>query len=143
MRKISKNNFIYSRTSFNTKKEEKNSMENILQNGINNLAKRAEREVPEYGDFAPVVEKFEKYDTDLKIGSPSMKIVYANDKKDKTLKRLELDVPSASGKSSSNIAMELGNKQEILNALFSEKLVERIKNNIQNAAKAMVDKDFA
>lgn len=144
MNKISNSNFIYNNNnvSFNGKKsEEKKPMEDVILNAINKLYQRAQREMPDYGDFAPIVEKL-NFNEDLKIGEPSVKIVYANYNKDKTLKRLELDVPSVSGKSRENIAMELANKETILDILSDEHLTTRIKNNILNASKAFKDAEF-
>jgi hypothetical protein len=74
MNRIPKNNFIYNKISFNGKNEEKKSMRNIIQNGINNLAQRAEREVVEYGDFAPVYESFKNTNPDLNIDKYQLKI---------------------------------------------------------------------
>lgn len=144
MNKISNNNFIYNNNnvSFNGKKnEDKKPMEDVILNTVNKLSKRAQREMPDYGDFAPIVEKL-NFNEDLKIGEPSIKIVYANYNKDKTLKRLELDVPSVSGKSRENIAMELANKETILDILSDEHLITRIKNNVLNASKAFNDAEF-
>lgn len=144
MNKISNNNFIHNyKTSFNGKSEDKSSMEDNIKNGINKLVARAEREVAEYGDFAPVVEKLSSCTEGLKIGEPSLKIVYANYQKDKTFKRLELDVPSASGKSTATVVMELANKDNILKALSEDGFTDRIKENIKSAAESLSDKEFA
>ncbi|MBQ3102500.1 hypothetical protein IJC60_05810 [bacterium] len=144
MNRIPNNKFArVNNLSFDGKSKGKEPMEDAIQSGINKLAQRAEREVAEYGDFAPVVEKLADYDKTLNIGEASIKIVYANYKDDKTLKRLELDVPSKSGKSNANFAMKLGNKKEILKILSSENLAERIKNNLREASSSFEDRSFA
>ncbi len=145
MNRIQSNRFVYDNMiQSGYKGEGKKTVEDIIQDGINKLAQRAEREVVEYGDFAPVVEKFANYNVkDLKIGVPSIKIVYADYKGDKSLKRLELDVPSESGKSNANIVMELASKEDILKILSDKGLVERIKKNIQDASEAFEDREFA
>lgn len=144
MNRITSNKFMHNnKISFSGKNEENFSMENIIQNGINKLAQRAEREMAEYGDFAPIVEKFTNYDEKLNIGEPSIKIVYADYKKDKTLKRLELDVPSRTGKSNANIVMEMANKQDILKILSDKNLIARVKDNIQSASDSFTDREFA
>ena len=144
MNRVSNNQYTYNNNvSFNGKNEGKMLTDDIIQNGINKLAQRAEREMAEYGDFAPIVEKMPNHNKDLKIGEPSIKIVYANYSKDKTLKRLELDVPSESGKSNANYVLELANKQDILKVLADKNLATRIKNDIQDAAESFEERNFA
>lgn len=143
MNKILNSNFNQHNISFNRKKnKEIKSMDSEIQTAINKLLQRAEREMPEYGDFAPISEKFENRNENLNIGEPSIKIVYANFSKDKTLKRLELEIPSKTGKSSANVAMELADKKAILKALSDKNLANRINDNIQNASSALEDGNY-
>lgn len=144
MNRILNNNLKQSNITFNSKKsEENNSMEDTIQSAINKLVQRGQREMPEYGDFAPIIEKFTNTDDNLKIGEPSIKIVYANYNKDKTLKRLELDIPSKSGLSKANIAMELADKKDILDVLSDENLKNRIEKNMQKVANEFKDGNYA
>ena len=50
-------------------------MKDKVKNMVKKITLRAEREVPEYGDFAPVYEEFKNTDTSLKATDFMLKIV--------------------------------------------------------------------
>ena len=69
--KINNSNF----ESIKPKSKEVKTMKKSVEKLINTIRARAEREVPEYGDFSPVYEEFKNIDKTLEATDFMLKIV--------------------------------------------------------------------
>ena len=86
-----------------------------------NLIKRLEREIPEHGDFATVVEKFELKNPMLDISNIEVVCKFLNkDVPKKTQRTLEINVTDKSGINTFNYVIANGDKSEILNAVHQK-----------------------
>ena len=76
MNKINKQNINNSNfESIKPKSKEVKTMKKSIEKVINTIRLRAEREVPEFGDFAPVFEEFKNMDKALEATDFMLKIV--------------------------------------------------------------------
>lgn len=94
-----------------------------------NLINRLEREVPEYGDFAPVTEKYTSKSPRLKIGDIIVKCSNVKDsetKKDRSLDITVFDRHNPDEFCTHNIAT--GTKKEILEAVNQSGFFETCKS---------------
>ncbi len=106
--------------------EEELTLEEKIQKTVKNLLARAEREVPEYGDFKSVYEEFPNTDksitaTDfmLKINKPLTK----GSEKMRNLIAVAYDIPHPY---KTEQTLTHGTKQEILDALRSNDLPKKL-----------------
>ena len=95
---------------------------------LNNLINRAEREVPEYGDFAPVYENFKNTNPELDIDRYQLKIYKAPKayEPDETKRYLEAEVYNKAGTYKANIMLGSGKKDEIMKQIKSEDFVDKL-----------------
>lgn len=107
--------------------EEEPTFEEKIEKTVKNLLARAEREVPEYGDFKSVYEQFPNTDKSipathfmLKINKPVIK----GSEKMRSLVAVAYDIPHPY-KTERTIAY--GTKKEVLDALKSENLTNDLK----------------
>ena len=101
------------------------------------LINRAEREVPEYGDFAPVYESFKNTNPKLDIDRYQLKVFKMPKAQvpDETKRYLEAEVFTKAGTYKANILLGFGNKDEIMKQLKSKDFVD----NLNNAYAQLVD----
>ncbi len=93
-----------------------------------NLTKRLEREIPDFGDFAPVVEAYESKDPTLNIST--VKLLCK--KLDNKLRSLELYVQDRARVNEYNYVIAQGEKDEILSSVNKNSFFEICKNVINN-----------
>ena len=114
---------------------------------IQTLAARAEREVPEYGDFRTVEETVNTISDEFKHAISEIKLVVLpplDVKEDPTERMLALEVKipdgTPGGKGSS--LLEVGNKKQILEVLLNPELQGRIERIIAKMANQIVEGGF-
>ena len=107
-----------------------------------NMTKRLEREMPEYGDFAPVVEKYESKNPEMSIST--VKITCEHDKKSisKKLRKIGLYVTDKTRLNEYQCTLKKGYKSDLMEYVNDEeffnsakKVVQLINDNIENNAK--------
>lgn len=93
------------------------------------LQKRAIREIPEHGDFAPVIEKYLSKDPTLNISQIEIFCKFLNkDVPKKTQRTLEINVADKSGLNTYNYVLATGDKNEIIEALNKNNFLEICKS---------------
>ena len=97
---------------------------------LNKLISRAEREVAEYGSFAPVFEEFKNTNPKLNIDRYQLKILKMpkEDVADETKRFIEATVFAPAGDYKANLLIGSGTKEEILKQLKSEEFVDKLNN---------------
>lgn len=115
------------KSASNSVKEIK-TMEEQIKKMINDVLKRAEREVPEYGEFAPVYEEFKNTDKELIATDFMLKITKPpkNIENHQTRRYLEVVAYKLPAPYKTSRIIASGTKDEILNALKDETLCEKI-----------------
>ena len=100
---------------------------------IEKVANRAEREVPEYGYFAPVYEEFKNKDSQLDIEKYRLKVLKMPkaDVPDETKRYIEAAVFVPGSDYKADMLIGSGKKAEIIELLRSEKFPERLKSVYQ------------
>lgn len=95
-----------------------------------NLQNRLEKEVPDYGDFAPVVEKYNSKDPTKNFSE--VKVLCKHLKEDKTNKQraLELNVTDKKTLDEYSYTLAKGQKNDIIDAIHDNKFFEVCKNVI-------------
>ena len=139
MNKINKQNINKSNfESVKPKSNEVKTMKKSLEKLINNIRLRAEREVPEYGDFAPVLEEFKNFDKTLEASDFMLKIVKPpkNIENHETLRYIELTAYKLPLPYKVTKLVGRGSKEEILKQLdqpdFLTKVEESFKSMSEN-----------
>lgn len=102
------------------------------------LTKRLEREMPEYGDFAPVIEKYENKGTYYKFSEIGVKCSHAVEDASKKLRSLDLIIKSRESGQEYVCNLIKGTKEEILaflNPQSCKKYFEICKNIALNHIK--------
>lgn len=89
-----------------------------------NLINRLEREIPEFGDFASVVENYESKDPTLNISTVKVLCKKFNDK----IRSLELHVQDRARINEYNYIITQGEKAEILKAVNDKNFFEECKS---------------
>lgn len=89
-----------------------------------NLTKRLEREIPEFGDFAPVVENYESKDPTLNISTVKVLCKKFSDK----VRSLELYVQDRARVNEYNYIISQGEKDQILKAVNGNNFFEECKS---------------
>ena len=109
--------------------KEAEKMENLIKEAINNLLLRAEREVPEYGSFSKVSEKFKNIDESLITDKYVLEIVMPPKDVENYQKKRALKILATKPNCDSSVEMILaiGSKEDILAKLKDSGLVELIK----------------
>jgi len=95
---------------------------------INKVATRSEREVPDYGDFAPVYEDFKNKNTDVPVGRYMLKVLKMPkaDVADEKQRFIEASVYAPAGDYKAEMLLSGGHKDEILKELNSDKFPEKL-----------------
>ena len=135
--KLNKTNF---KGMKNMNKEIK-SLENCIKSSLTMLRIRAEREVAEYGDFAPVYEQFANPDkslcaTDfmLKISKPP-KNIEGHEK----IRNLEVVAYKLPHPYKAERIIAAGNKEEILKQLKSDEVYSKIESAVKSLSHDLED----
>ncbi|MCD8378557.1 MAG: hypothetical protein LUB59_07205 [Candidatus Gastranaerophilales bacterium] len=95
---------------------------------LGKISERAELEVPEYGDFAPVMEFFPNLDKDTDVSKYGLKI-YKMPKdivKDPKQRYVEAAVYMPAGDYKADKIVAMGHKNEILKAINSPEFPEKL-----------------
>lgn len=121
----------------NLPKKEKPSMLELVKKHFNQIKLRAEREVPDYGDFASVYERFANPDNNFKASDFIIKIVkppknITNNEKIRNLEIVAYNLPSTY-KASAIIAT--GTKEELLKKFNDENICKEIEMGLKSLAK--------
>ena len=138
MDKINKQNI--KNTSFGIVKPKQTEvplMKDNVKNMVKKITLRAEREVPEYGDFAPVYEEFKNTDTSLKATDFMLKIVKppSNIKGHEKLRYIELSAYQLPMPYKMSRLIAKGTKEEILQQLKEEDFFETITKNFSEMSR--------
>ena len=112
-------------------------MKDNVKNMVKKITLRAEREVPEYGDFAPVYEEFKNTDTSLKATDFMLKIVKppSNIKGHEKLRYIELSAYQLPMPFKISRLIAKGTKEEILQQLKEEDFFETITKNFSEMSR--------
>ncbi len=123
--------------SFGQKPEDNKSFDNTLSTLKDNMIKRCEYEVPEYGDFAIVKETLPNKDEDVYSGNISLICEPSEDNpKKRYLSYNQLNPQNRKGLSS---LIASGTKEDILEALNDENFVNNIKQDSERMSRKMQD----
>ncbi|MBP3820823.1 hypothetical protein J6G99_04165 [bacterium] len=123
------------------KSVEVKNMEEFLKKIIENILIRAEREVPEYGNFKLVTEKFKNFDKNLdvdefwlEIGQPPK-----GTENYETKRFLKFVASKPNSDTSAEILIGSGSKKEILETLKKEGLTGKLKEYAQKLSYNLED----
>ena len=116
-------------------------MDELIKNTVDNLLKRAEREVPEYGSFRNVSEKFKNTDKNLVADEFKLEIFQPpkgveNYEKKRALK-FSASKPNCD--STMEILIESGSKEDILAKLRDGSLINELKRQTENLSYHLED----
>ena len=112
---------------------EEQELDETIADTIEKLTKRVEYEVPEYGRlFAPIHEEFTNPDAQAIAHDIRFTVKPSTNISKEKIRILKMEILSREGNSIAPI-FEVGTKEEILNLLKDENLIERIKTEISNA----------
>ena len=100
-------------------------MEEKIKKMIKDILAR-EREVYEYGDFAPVYEEFKNTDKELLATDFMIKIYHISDENSKTKRALELLAYKLPTPYRATQIIETGTKEDILNKLRDNNLCKEV-----------------
>jgi len=98
---------------------------------IDKVAKRSEREVPDYGEFAPVYEDFKNQDPKLNfVDRYMLKVVKMPkaDVPDEKKRYIEASVYSPAGDYKADVLLAGGYKDDIMKELKSKEFPEKLNN---------------
>ena len=123
--------------SFGQKTKDYKSFDNTLNNLKDNMIKRCEYEVPEYGDFSIIKETLPNNDSDVYSGNISLICEPSEDNpKKRYLSYNQLNPQNRKGLSSLLVA---GTKEDILDALNDDNFVNNLKQDSERMSKKMKD----
>ena len=111
------------------------TMEENIKKMIKDILSRAEREVPEYGDFAPVFEEFKNTEKKLLATDFMMKIYHVADEATKKKRGLELVAYKLPSPYKAAKVLETGTKEEILKKLQENDLYKEIDTILRSLSK--------
>jgi len=145
MNKINKNevnNMQFSAVKIQkTAGNEAAKMEKLIKTALEDLLKRAEREVPEYGSFKNVSEKFKN--TDKNLVADEFKIEIFQPPKGvenyETKRALRFSATKPGSDSSMAVLIEDGTKDDIIAKLKDGKLLERLLKETKNLSYHLED----
>ncbi len=121
-------------------KSQKPTIDDSINKTLTTLYKRAEREVPEYGMFRPVVEEFDNINRNESSKRIKLSIRPSTDKSEPQERIFRVDIFSNRG-DSTNPIFAAGKKKDILNILKDENLKEIIKKQINKSNRVFDGED--
>lgn len=113
--------------------------EEKVQNLVNRLLERAEREVPEYGDFRTVFETLKSENKNMRATDYALKICKPNLKNAEKLRGLEAVAYDAKSGYKSEVVLAQGSKADILNSLRQQDLPKQLENTFIELSKSLED----
>ena len=126
--------------NFPTKsKNEVTTMKQHIEKMIKDVYARAEREVPEYGDFKMVYEEFKNPDKNLCATDFMLKVVKPNLKGYEKVRNLELVAYKLPLPYKADRIIATGSKEEILEKLKSNELQSEIEQAVKELSKCLDD----
>ena len=120
-------------------KNEVTTMKQHIEKMIKDVCKRAEREVPEYGDFKMVYEEFKNPDEALCATDFMLKVVKPNLKGYEKVRNLELVAYKLPLPYKADRIIATGTKEEILEKLKSSELNSEIETAVKELSKCLED----
>lgn len=120
-------------------KKEGNKMKEHIEKMIKDVYARAEREVPEYGDFKMVYEEFKNPDKDLCATDFMLKVVKPNLKGYEKVRNLELVAYNLPMPYKAERIIATGSKEEILEKLKSKDLQTELEKAVRELSKNLED----
>ena len=123
------------------KQTEVTAMKDNVKQMVKKIAVRAEREVPEYGDFLPVYEEFKNTDKSLKASDFMLKIVktHSSIEGHETLRNLELVAYKLPSPYIAERVLASGTREEIIEALKDPALLSKIQSATESLSKSLDD----
>lgn len=120
-------------------KIEVNTMKQHIEKMIKDVCIRAEREVPEYGDFKMVYEEFKNPDKELCATDFMLKIVKPNLKGYEKVRNLEIVAYKLPLPYKAERVIATGSKEDILKKLKSNDLQAEIEKAVKDLSKNLED----
>lgn len=117
------------------------TMKEQIKKMVNDILQRAEREVPEYGEFTPVYEEFKNMDAELVATDFMLKITKPpkNIENHQTRRYLEVVAYKLPLPIKSTRIIAAGTKEEIIKALKDETLCEKIDKAARELSDNLID----
>ncbi len=122
-------------------KVEVKNMEQDFRKMLNQILARAEREVPEYGDFAPVYEEVKNIDRSL-CPTDFMIKIYKLPKRvenDETARMVELIAFKFPAPYQASRGLAYGTKEEILRQLKSGEMIAKMEETAKKLSEDLID----
>lgn len=116
-----------------------NIIEEHVRNLVSKLHSRAEREVPEYGDFAVVYEEFKNPDKSLAATDFMLKIYKPKNTKDEKFRCLEAVAYALPAPYKAERPLLQGKKEDILKSLKDEKFTEHLQKTFTELSENLED----
>lgn len=122
--------------------KEKYYIEN-LHKVIDDVSTRSEREVPEYGEFAPVSEFFKNVDKDIPADKFVLRVIKMpkEDYPDEKQRFIEASVFAPAGDYKADMLIGAGHKKEILETLKSKDFPTRLNDAYIDLIDMLKDED--
>ncbi len=110
------------------KMDSEKTYEDKVYDMIDAVTERAEREVPEYGDFAPVYEEFKNTNSKLPIDRYQLKVLKMpkEDVPDEKQRFLQAAVYAPAGDYKADMLIGAGHKDKIMEILKSDEFPETL-----------------
>ena len=143
MNEINKTNNI-NNSNFNgikPKIKEVKNMEQHVKKMVNDVLVRAEREVPPYGDFAPVFEEFKNSNPALDATHFMLKIVKPPKTIEghETIRNIELTAYKVPTPYKSSVIVETGSKDDIMQKLKNPEFFKEVEEQFTNLSHDLSD----
>lgn len=125
------------------KMDSEKTYEDNVYEMIDKVIARAEREVPDYGDFAPVYEEFANKNNDLSIGRYQLKVLKMpkTDVPDEKKRFIQAAVYSKAGDYKADVLLASGHKSKIMNILKSDDFPVKLNDAFVNLVDFMENPD--
>lgn len=115
----------------------KYKIEEQVKNLVSKLHVRAEREVPEYGDFAVVYEEFKNPDKNLSASNFMLKIYKPKNVKDEKLRCVEAAAYALPAPYKAEMPLLLGRKEDILKLLQDEEFAVNLQKTFVKLSQSL------
>ena len=143
MNEINKTNKI-NNSNFNgirPKVKEVKTMEQHIKKIVNDVLVRAEREVPPYGDFAPVYEEFKNTNSAYDATHFMLKIVKPpkNIEGHETLRNIELTAYKIPSPYKASVIIKSGSKDDIMEQLKNPEILKEVEDSFKNLSQDLSD----
>ena len=135
--KINNSNF----SGIKPKSKEVKTMEQHIKKIVNDVLSRAEREVPPYGEFAPVFEEFKNTNSALDATHFMLKIVKPpkNIEGHETLRNIELTAYKVPTPYKASVIIKSGTKDDIIEKLKTPEFHKEIEESFKTLSHDLND----